>query len=64
MKVHRRRIMKKEYVRGELPRIKVRMGVLPTQVHVHKKVYSRKIKHKNMKGADYGYPFFMACLVL
>lgn len=35
-----------EKLRGKLPRLKVRMGVMPTKVERDRKVYSRKAKHK------------------
>lgn len=35
-----------EKIKGQLPRMKVRMGVIPTQQHKDKKVYTRKQKHK------------------
>ncbi|WP_248885947.1 hypothetical protein [Acidithiobacillus acidisediminis] len=41
-----------EKLRGKLPRLKVRMGVLPTKVERDRKVYSRKEKHKTDYRAD------------
>lgn len=35
-----------EKLRGKIPRLKVRMSVLPTKVERDHKVYSRKAKHK------------------
>lgn len=38
--------MKKQVVRGELPRIKPRFGVHHTRVEKNAKAYSRKAKHR------------------
>lgn len=35
-----------EKIRGKLPRLRVRMGVIPTKVERDRTKYSRKVKHK------------------
>ncbi len=34
-------------IRGKLPRLRVRMGVLPTRIEKDRTRYTRKIKHRN-----------------
>ena len=35
-----------ENIAGKLPRLRVRMGVIPTKVERDRTKYSRKVKHK------------------
>ncbi len=47
--------MKKEVIKGSLPRIVPRFGVIPTRVEKNKKKYTRKQKHN---GSPEMGPFF------
>ena len=46
------RVVKKETVSGKLPRLKVRMGVLPSRPHRDKTVYLRREKHPKRPERD------------